>query len=72
MKSKKNLMLQLTLVSFALNAISIFVSILSSSHKRIINVEAAYQKDRTLTSKENIINAQKFLYEDFENFPWNV
>ncbi len=72
MKSKKNLMLQLTLVSFALNIISIFLSILSSSHKRTINVEAIYQKERTPTSKESIINAQNFLYEDFENFPWNV
>lgn len=72
MKSKKSLMLHLALVSFALNVISVFLSILNQQNKKTIDMEAVYQKYRIPINKKSIVNEQNSLYEDSGNFPQNI
>lgn len=67
MKTKKNLMLRLTIVSFALNIVSIFLSILNQPQEK-----TAYQKQKALIDTGNLINATDSLTENFGRFPRNI
>lgn len=73
MKNKKNLMLRLTLVSFALNIVSIVLSIFNQSCGKTAEVEKiVYQKDKTLIDKTSITTPQNSLTKDFDYFPKNT
>jgi hypothetical protein len=70
MKTKKNLMFRLTIVSFALNIVSIFLSILNQSQEKTADMEEiAYQKYKALIDTGNLINSRDPLVEGLSSFP---
>lgn len=48
MRMKKNLMLRLTIVSFALNIVSIFLSALNYTHEKTVEIEKIASKNTKL------------------------
>jgi len=61
-------MFRLTIVSFALNVVSIFLSVFNNAHEKTADIEKiAYQKCKALIDTRN--NAQDSLMEDFGRFP---
>lgn len=67
MKNKKNLMLRLTIISFALNIASIFLSVLNH-----ITEKTTFQKYKDLIDKGNFINAQNSLDRGGGSFHKNI
>jgi len=73
MKTKKNLMLRLTLVSFALNIMSIFLAFLNHTHEKTADIEKIpSQKYKALIDTGNLINAPDYLIDEFGRFPRNI
>lgn len=72
MKTKKNLMFRLTIVGFALNIVSISLSILQPQEKTAEIEKITYQTDKALIDTRNLINARNPLVEDFGRFPRNI
>lgn len=73
MKAKKNLMLRLTIVSFALNIVSIFLAILNQPQEKVVDIETTtYQKHKALIDTEKFISTHGLLVEDFSGFPRNI
>lgn len=73
MKNKKNLILWLTLVSFALNIVSIFLTVLNHTNEKRVDIEkTVYQKYKALIDTGNLINATDSLTENFGCFPRNI
>jgi hypothetical protein len=66
-------MLRLTIVSFALNIVSIFLSVLNHTHEKTAEIEkTTYQKYKTLIDTGNLINAPDSLIDEFGHFPRNI
>lgn len=73
MRTKKNLMLRLTIVSFALNIASIFLAVLNHAQGKVADTEKiAPQKYQALIDTGNFINVQGSLIKDFGRFPRNI
>lgn len=73
MKTKKNLILRLTIVSFALNIVSIFLAILNQPQEKVVDIETTtYQKPKALIDTEKFISTHGPLVEDFSGFPRNI
>ena len=71
MKNKKNLMFRLTLVSFVLNIVSIFLSV--HTHEKTADTEkTASQKYKALIDPEKFIKARDPLVKGFDSFPRNM
>lgn len=66
-------MLRLAIVSFALNIVSIFLSVLNHTHEKTVDPEkTTCQKHKTLIGTGNIINDPDSLIEGFGSFPRNI
>lgn len=73
MKTKKNLMLRLTIASFALNIISIFLSVLNQPPERLVNIErTVYQTGKELVNIKSTMDIRGILIGNFSRFPTNI
>lgn len=72
MKNKKDLMLRLTIVSFALNIASIFLSVLNHITEKTDLEKTTSQKYKDLIDKGNFINAQNSLDRGGGSFHKNI
>ena len=73
MKNKKNLMLRLTIASFALNIISIFLSVLNQPPERLVNIErTVYQTGKELVNIKSTMDIRGILIGNFSRFPTNI
>lgn len=73
MITKKNLMLRLTIVSFALNIASIFLAVLNHAQWKAGDTEKiAPQKYQDLIDTGNFISAHGSLIWSFNDFPRNI
>ena len=73
MKTKKNLMLRLTIASFALNIISIFLSVLNQPPEKLVNIErTVYQTGKERADIKSTMDIRGLLIDDFSRFPTNI
>ncbi len=73
MRNKKNLMLRLTIASFTLNIISIFLSVLNQPPEKLMDIEkTVYRKGKGLADIRSPMDIQGFLIDDFSRFPNNI
>ena len=73
MRTKKDLMLRLTIASFALNIISIFLSVLNQPPERLVNIErTVYQTGKELVNIKSTMDIRGILIGNFSRFPTNI